>query len=424
MNQLFPTRPNQTALRVMVVDDDAFMLDYISAAFDELGTFDIVIESDSKRGLWLLQQTRPDLLVCDLAMPGMDGIEFLRLAASTEFRGGVILHSGMDLSVRVAAERLAKAHGLHVLGAFEKPLNRSALVAALGRLGNRQSIRRTQEYADRLSAEDMRDGLLADRVEIYFQPKVLLEQRQMVGVECLARWRHPTRGLLPPAAFIPLIEEYGLIDELTLLILRKGTAQLGRWLRDGYDFKIAVNVSMDNLNRLDLPEIFQAISTEAGVPPTHIVLEMTETRLMDNFLLSLEILTRLRLKGFHLSIDDFGTGFSTMENLKQLPFSELKIDRAFVDGASKDHAARMILESSVRLGKIFNLNLVAEGVETQEDWNLVASSGCDQVQGYFVAKPMKADDLIEWKNSWEKMQHPGVSSDRSFHAIHENKQAF
>ena len=223
----------------------------------------------------------------------------------------------------------------------------------------------------------------------------------MIGVECLARWSHPQRGILPPAAFISLIEQHHLIDEFTLVVLRKGAEQLGKWLKQGHNFKISVNVSMDNLNRLDLPEVFSDIAQVCAVKTEYIVLEMTETRLMDNLKVSLETLTRLRLKGFGLSIDDFGTGFSTMENLKQLPFNELKIDRVFVDGVSHDLAARTMLESSVRLGKIFHLNLVAEGVETAQDWDVIAASGCDEVQGYFVAKPMPAAELIEWKNRWE-----------------------
>ena len=158
---------------------------------------------------------------------------------------------------------------------------------------------------------------------------------------------------------------------------------------------------MDDLDQLDLPEEFERIVCHAGVQPHQITLELTESRLMENLTVSLEILTRLRLKGFGLSIDDFGTGFSTMENLKQLPVTELKVDRAFVNGATKDEAARAILGSSIQLGKIFRLNLVAEGVEKQQDWDLIASSGCDEVQGYFIAKPMAAKEFIEWKLAWD-----------------------
>ncbi len=162
-----------------------------------------------------------------------------------------------------------------------------------------------------------------------------------------------------------------------------------------------MNVSMDDLNQLDLPEEFESIVENAQIRPDQITLELTESRLMENLTVSLEILTRLRLKGFGLSIDDFGTGFSTMENLKQLPFTELKVDRAFVNGAHQDEAARAILGSSIQLGKIFNLRLVAEGVENQQDWDLIVDSGCDEVQGFYIAKPMPAQEFIAWKIEWE-----------------------
>jgi EAL domain-containing protein (putative c-di-GMP-specific phosphodiesterase class I) len=162
---------------------------------------------------------------------------------------------------------------------------------------------------------------------------------------------------------------------------------------------------MDNLNRTDLPQMFLQTVREAGVEPQHVTLEMTETRLMADPTLSLEILARLRLKGFGLSIDDFGTGFSTMENLKRLPFNELKIDRAFVDGASTDGATRSMLSSSVRLGREFSLTVVAEGVEKREDWDVLAEMGVDQVQGFYVARPMPAEDLLKWKLDWEHRRH-------------------
>jgi EAL domain-containing protein (putative c-di-GMP-specific phosphodiesterase class I) len=388
-------------LRILVLDDEVFILDVVRDMLAGLGNFDITVETDGSRALAALTERQIDLLICDLSMPDMDGVEFLRFAAATSFQGSVLLHSGMDDAVRKAAERLAKAHGLHILGAYKKIIERDSMMGALGRLGHYRRSGPETVSVDSLTIDELREGIANDRVEVYFQPKVSVYERTMVGVECLARWRHPSRGILPPAAFVHLIEQYALIDEFTLVVLRKSARLLGQWLREGHDFKMAVNVSMDNLNRLDLPEIMHRIVVEAGVPPSNIVFEMTETRLMDNLTVSLEILTRLRLKGFGLSIDDFGTGFSTMENLKRLPFNELKIDRAFVDGASGDLMARSILESSVRLGKVFDLTLVAEGVETKDDWDLIVTSGCDQVQGYYVAKPMPAEELIQWKNEWE-----------------------
>lgn len=389
-------------IRALLLDDDQFMLELTRDILYTAGFTDVLIESDGNKALLITEQQCPDLLICDLSMPGMDGIEFLRLVAEQGFKGGVIVHSSMDAGMLKAAERLGIAHGLIVLGAFEKPIDPINLKTAIARLGKLHLTEHSPNELAILTLEELHEGIATDLVELYYQPKVAVCGKSMLGVECLARWRHPTRGILPPTTFIAQIEQHGLIDQFTMLVLRKGAEQLAKWQRQGHRFKIAVNVSMDNLQRLDVPEIFQKIVLDAGIETKHIVLEITETRLMANLTISLEILTRLRLKGFGLSIDDFGTGFSTMENLKQLPFTELKIDRMFVNGASEDAAARTILESSIHLGKTFHLQLVAEGVETQQDWDLIVASGCDQVQGFFVAKPMSAQELIEWKTHWEE----------------------
>jgi EAL domain-containing protein (putative c-di-GMP-specific phosphodiesterase class I) len=315
--------------------------------------------------------------------------------------GSVILLSGADRGVMKAAENLAKAYGLNLLAALNKPLQQEALHIALTR--QKQSKPELKHYAKvaALSLSELQRGLEDDCVEVFFQPKVSVLNKRVIGAECLARWRHPERGVLGPGTFIPVLEAHGMINALTRVMLEKGAKQLGVWLTQGHHLKFAINVSMDNLDQPNLPEEYERIVKAAGVQPEQITLELTESRLMENLTLSLEILTRLRLKGFGLSIDDFGTGFSTMENLKQLPFTELKVDRAFVNGATQDEAARAILGSSIQLGKIFNLNLVAEGVEKQQDWDLIANSGCDEVQGFFIAQPMPAQEFIEWKINWE-----------------------
>lgn len=391
-------------LHVMILEDDPLQMEIASAMLRNLGVTRIASCVDGYQALALARTYNPDLLLCDLNMPGMDGISFLRQVAEQGFSGAVILLSGVDRSVMKAAENLAKAHGLHLLAALTKPLQKEPLLAALTQQQQSTPHFQPQQKLAPLSLSELRQGLDDDLVEIFFQPKVSVFDKRVVGAECLARWRHPERGILGPAYFIPALEAHQMINSLTRRVLEKSVLQLGKWLSAGHQIKLAVNVSMDDLNQLDLPEEFEQIVKRAGVQPSQITLELTESRLMENLTISLEILTRLRLKGFKLSIDDFGTGFSTMENLKQLPFTELKIDRAFVNGASQDEATRAILDSNIQLGKIFNLNLVAEGVETLQDWDLIVDSGCDEVQGYFIAKPMPAQEFISWKILWESQQ--------------------
>lgn len=388
-------------LHVLIFEDDPIQMELASTTLRALGVNRIETCSEGNQALAVVRTYNPDLLLCDLTMPGMDGISFLRQVAAQGYLGNVIILSSVDSGVMKAAVNLAKAYGLNLIAALNKPLQQDELKKALTR--QQQSTPTQKQYAKAavLSLAELQQGLAEDCVEIFFQPKVSVIDKKIVGAECLARWRHPERGILGPLSFIPVLEAHSLINALTKIVLKKGATQLAQWSAQGHQLRIAVNVSMDDLNQLDLPEEFDAIVKNADVRSDQITLELTESRLMENLTVSLEILTRLRLKGFGLSIDDFGTGFSTMENLKQLPFTELKVDRAFVNGACQDEAARAILGSSIQLGKIFNLRLVAEGVENQQDWDLIADSGCDEVQGFFIAKPMPAQEFIDWKIDWE-----------------------
>ncbi len=389
-------------LRVLLVDDDEFVLDFVEDMLHGLGVKSVSRSLDGNAALAAVDGAiRPlQLLICDLNMPGMDGIEFLRHLADRGFEGGVILSSGSDKRVIKTVESLVQAHKLRFLGTLQKPVEEAALLAALI---NFTGLEPKANYGpiQELSPEEIRAGLDAGQMETFFQPKVTVADRRVVGAECLVRWRHPERGLIQPAAFISVAEEHGLIDDLTMAVFHKAMGHLKEWTRLGHDLKVSVNVSMDNLDRLDLPEVFADIVRQAGVETGRVILEMTESRLMSNIVTSLEIITRLRLKGFDLSIDDFGTGYSSMEKLKQLPFTELKVDRSFVCGATRDSVARAILESSVQMGHALGMSVVAEGAETQEDWDLLVAVGCDEVQGYFVARPMPAEDFIAWKTRWE-----------------------
>jgi len=389
-------------LRVLLVDDDEFVLDFVEDMLHGLGVKSVSRSLDGNAALAAVDGAiRPlQLLICDLNMPGMDGIEFLRHLADRGFEGGVILSSGSDKRVIKTVESLVQAHKLGFLGTLQKPVEEAALLTALI---NFTGLEPKANYGpiQELSPEEIRAGLDAGQMETFFQPKVTVADRRVVGAECLVRWRHPERGLIQPAAFISVAEEHGLIDDLTMAVFHKAMGHLKEWTRLGHDLKVSVNVSMDNLDRLDLPEVFADIVRQAGVETGRVILEMTESRLMSNIVTSLEIITRLRLKGFDLSIDDFGTGYSSMEKLKQLPFTELKVDRSFVCGATRDSVARAILESSVQMGHALGMSVVAEGAETQEDWDLLFAIGCDEVQGYFVARPMPAEDFIAWKTRWE-----------------------
>jgi PAS domain S-box-containing protein len=388
-------------MRFMIIDDDPDQLELIGNHLRALGITNITTEIDGNRALFSIAQHLPDVVVCDLDLNGMDGIVLIRLLAQQGYSGSVLLITNMDDAVIHAAENLAKAHGLKLLGSVKKTITQTSLHAMLTGLNKSHQSVTFRESGVQIGIEELREGLQSDCIELFFQPKVSMGERRVVGVESLVRWRHPKLGVLGPASFVQVMEDHGLMDQLSTIVLRKAATQLAHWQKQGQDFKVAINISMNNLNRLDQPEVYEEIVRAAGIQPSSVVLEIAEGRLMINRKLSLEILTRLRLKGFVLSIDDFGTGFTGMESLSQLPFSEMKIDRAFITGTKQTPAARAVLESSVRLAQIFKLNLVAEGVETLHDWNLAFEHGCDEAQGYYIAKPMPAEELLVWKEKWD-----------------------
>lgn len=392
---------NFKSLNVLVVDDDSYILELLTIALRGLGIKRLTTATNGEEALRVYDGRADDIdvLLCDLNMPGMDGVEFIRHLAQRQYSGGIVMISGEDGRILRTAERLARAHNLNILGVLGKPMTRLALAEVLGRLGAEQAKGR-QEPTSPTTAEEVRQGIQGDELVPFFQPKVEIATRRVVGVETLARWKHRERGMLGPDAFIPVAEQHGLINDLTDVIFAKAMKQGAAWRAAGLDLKVAVNISVDSLDRLELPVFILACASEYGMDASQVILEVTESRLMKNLTAALEILTRLSLKGIRLSIDDFGTGYSSMEQLQRLPFVELKIDKAFVLGAARDSAARAILESSVELGKKLSMTIVAEGVETQEDWDLVAKLGCDLVQGYFVAKPMPGENVREWITEW------------------------
>lgn len=196
-----------------------------------------------------------------------------------------------------------------------------------------------------------------------------------------------------------------MMDLLTRSVFRSASQQLGEWTRAGHDLSLSVNLSMDNLTQLDLPEVLTEIAVAAGTHPTQFTLEITESRFMQNAVACLDVVTRLRLKGFGLSVDDFGTGYATLELLQQLPFTELKVDRIFVHNAHDDPIARAILQSSVQLAHSLGMQVVAEGAETAKDLQCVVEAGCDTIQGYVIARPMDAVAFIEWTKTWDPAQY-------------------
>lgn len=385
----------------LVIDDEDFIRSLLQRVLRKLGATSIRSAATGMEALHQIDEDgAPDIILCDLNMPEMDGVEFIRHLMGRDFRGGIVLISGEDRRILETVAQLGVAQNLNILGVLPKPISAQSLLALVSDFHHKNAASQTSQDVT-VSAEELADALTNRVLVTHFQPKVNACTRVLTGVETLVRWPHPIKGMISPDSFIPLAESHGLIDQLTDLVLDCALKQAAVWQAAGLRLKIAVNVSVDNLHTLTLPETIMQAAMAAGVNPHDLVLEVTESRLMTDVVTPLEILTRLRLKGIELSIDDFGTGHSSLEQLKRIPFTELKVDRAFVHGACRDETALSILESSVSLAKRLGMTVVAEGVEDEEDWNLVAQLGVNTVQGYFVSRPMPGEDILQWWKDWQ-----------------------
>lgn len=391
-----------TGMSALVVDDEEFMRDFLCMAVEKSGVGNVISAISGLEALDQVEDSQQmiDIIVCDLQMPGMDGIEVIRHLANEGFGGGIILVSGEDKRVLKTAENMAEVRGLNVIGSLSKPIPVHKIISLMNKYA--VSEQQTSWAQPDVTANELDAAIRSGEITVNYQPQVDIKTGIVKSVETLARWNHPERGMISPDIFIDMAEHHDLIDSLTDSVITQATRQGASWHKQGIDLSVAINISMSNLRHLDYPDRITDIVNQAGMDIKKLVFEITESRLVKDLGTCLDILTRLRLKGPMLSIDDFGTGYASMEHLKQMPFGELKIDRAFVKGAYKDDTARAILESSVFLAKQLDMAIVAEGVEVKNDWDLVAGLECDVAQGYYIAPPMDVKTFNAWLLKWRK----------------------
>lgn len=390
-------------LSCLIVDDDSFMLSTLTLLLKNMGLSQLFQADNAQDALKLIanRNNNIDIVISDLNMPEMDGIQLLRHLGALGVNLGVILVSGEDPRLLESVQNLGQQYKLRVLGSITKPVKKDLLLNCIASF-KRDIKPSPQGPATMVFADELQAAILGDQLEVWYQPQVDVKTLQLVGLEALARWQHPDKGFIPPNIFIGIAEKYGMIQQLTDSILKQSVRQISEWAKLGFDISLSVNFSAAGLCHLEMPEVLHSTIRNSALRPDHLTIEVTESALPKDASATLDILTRLRLKGFGLSIDDFGTGFSSLEQLKLIPFSELKIDRSFVHAATDNKASQAILESSISLAKRLNIHCIAEGVETQADWDLVAELGCDRAQGYFIAKPMPASEFIPWVREFSK----------------------
>lgn len=389
-------------LGVIVVEDHDFQRKVAVSYLTQLGVTNVMAATGGRDALDQISKAAwpVDIAICDLDMPGMDGMEFIRHLAEGKLVSAIVLLSGLETQLISSVESMASFQGMTVLGTIEKPVSPQKISNLLAKFEPAKGLR--QSAPPEMGASDIDAGLKAGQFIAYFQPKVEFKTLKLVGFEALARWNHPEKGVLPPASFIQVAEKSGLIDRITTCMIEVSLRQLKGWLDQGFETGMAINLSLSYLGSQGVADRISAEVLRFGINPTAITLEVTESLVTSDLGHVLENLARLRMRGFDISIDDYGTGFSSMQQLSRIPFTELKIDQSFVTGATSRPNMRVILESSLQLSQKLGLRSVAEGVEKDDEWALLKSLGCDIAQGYFIARPMPGDAVMDWHRSWSE----------------------
>ena len=342
----------RSALRLMLVDDDPFVRSALAVMLGHLSSGPLVVCASADEGLAALArftEAEPlDVVVCDLRMPQIDGVTFIRRLAEANYRGAVIVVSVADVRLRQSVERLARSLGLQVVASLAKPASSGQLAAALaaaeeglrklrGRTGAAH-VFRAQPWTE----GDLRAAILGGGVRPYYQPKVSLRTGKVIGVEALSRWIHPEFGVISPAAFLPMAARTGLMDDLLLAGVEHSTEVLTAFP----ELSVAVNLEASTAGNDGAVGRLMTLVQDRHIAPERLIFELTETEVEGDPRRVVEMLARLQLRGFSLAIDDFGTGRSTHQRIADIPFSDLKIDRQFVREGCREEAARAVVESS------------------------------------------------------------------------------
>ena len=384
--------------KILLVDDEPKVL---SALRRGLGhRFDLRCATSGVEALALLETEGPfAAIISDMRMPGMGGLELLceiRRRAPETIR--MILSGQSDFHAVVGAINEGAVFRFHTKPAAADVLAESIEIALLQHQREKLGGGRIDPSASLVrDVGEFRHALNTGQLRLYLQPQARMDTGDVTGAEALVRWKHPERGVLLPGHFLGIAEAAGLIGDITAWMLNAACAEIRRWLDLGQPpLRLAVNVTATDLAEADFPDLVRQIMQRHDVPALWLELELTEAAAVENMERVQATLAALALMGIKLSIDDFGTGYSSLGWLRHLPVSKLKIDRSFIEDVAEDPEAYRFLNSIMTLARDLRLTTLAEGIETAEQMTLVTRTGCDLVQGYFLARPMPAGDLQSW----------------------------
>jgi EAL domain-containing protein (putative c-di-GMP-specific phosphodiesterase class I) len=382
------------AFRVLIVDNEAIQRVILARCVEMLGW-----QADTASNLGEATDkfaTRPhNVVVIDLGLGRQDSLRLLRHLRRGHADPSVIFVSGAADEVQADSLQAARDLGLRVAGVLARPIDPYRLHALLlsNPLHPRVESRRATSYP---SAQELDQALRDDEIHTEYQPKTDLVTGEIVGVEALARWHSPTLGVISPDQFVPVAEQSELINRLTFRVLEDAIVACRRWREIRPDCSVAVNISPRVLANPGLLPMVESILARHRVPPGALIAEVTESTLISNLPVATDVLTRLSVKGVRVSIDGFGTGYCSFSSLLRMPFAELKIDRSFIGVCRTDPEAWKLVRATVALARALGMNVVAEGIETEDVSDRLRDVGCDVGQGWYFGRPMQGDAMLRW----------------------------
>lgn len=381
--------------RVLILDDDAAVGRSIALFVEFLG---MQAKSVCQPEIFFttIKEWNPTHIILDLLMPGKDGVEILQILADLKCNSRIAISSGVGSRILNAARQSGSEHGLDIAGVFPKPFKLEALRSFL--YEEDESVKMDSELAHTeitITRIELLEAAELQQFHVMYQPKVFCRTEVVTGFEALVRWDHPTWGAIPPSLFIPFCENLGLVGLITEQVVEQSLA----WYRSTpavHGLSLSLNISAKTLEDTEFTEWLEGMCKQSQVSPEFVVLEVTETAALVDQLAALDLFTRLRMKGFQVSIDDFGTGNSTLALLARLPFSEIKVDRSFAMTATSSEESRAIIKSTVDLGHSLDLSVVVEGVEDKETFQFLQEVNCDLAQGFYISRPMAGSQVSDW----------------------------
>ncbi len=388
-------------IRILVIEEHPFKRLVATRVFQDLGCDDVMAVGDGASAVDLLARTGPvDIVLCSLKNHCTNGLTLIDELSRGGLIRALIICSAHPADLHTAIERMVSMHGARVLGYVQTPVCTREIAPLVGGFLERAGVQKSatsRPASFKLSTKaELLHAIAGHEFKAFFQPKFDLVSGAVDRVEVLARWEHPRYGLLYPADFLPLLIGFELMDDLFFAQLEQGLALLREGLGADRQLNLAFNLQAEQFNNPQLVVRIAQLLERYGLPASRLTFEMTETGLLEISPTVLESLIRLRMMGAELSIDDFGVGFSSLERLCQLPFTEIKLDASFICDLDTSVRNRAIVSSTLALGKALNMSVVMEGVETEDQRQQLIKLGCTQAQGYLCARPMTAQRLAIW----------------------------